>query len=101
MSLASCAICWEVHCEHQCPQFKAPFTPQLVIVGNDDWWGIYQDGKLIHEGHDSPFSQIFLQFANAAGIKLDIRHADYDWMCDEMGGRLPESLRDVKYGPSR
>lgn len=101
MSLADCPICWETHCEHQCPSaYRSIPVVELIIVGNDDWWGLYQDGRLIHEGHDSPNNRLFSEVLKASRVGVEIRTADHDWMCDEMGGRLPNNLKDVKYGKS-
>jgi hypothetical protein len=64
-------------------------SKKVKIVGYDDWWGIYVDGKLFYQDHEIPNS-ILLE---AYGMKLDETEVDGEWMYNE--GQLPEKLSDI------
>lgn len=63
--------------------------PKFVYVDGDDWNGLYEDGKLIWQGH-STHPQELLELV---GIDVDFKEADGDWLCER--GHLPEELEDV------
>lgn len=66
---------------------------KVVIVSNDDdWEGLYVDGKLYHQGHDIP-NDVILEACN---IEIKKIVCDQDWLLEESDGRLPEKLSDVK-----
>ena len=62
----------------------------LTLVTNyDDWEGLYDNGKLVLEGHSIRKEEI-LEYL---GIKVKILEADGDYLYKY--GRLPVHLKDV------
>jgi hypothetical protein len=62
----------------------------LVLYDNEEWVGLYSDGKLLDEGH----SISMLEFCDLVDIPLTIKTADEDWLCSE--GGFPDNIKDVK-----
>jgi len=64
---------------------------KLVIVGSSsgDWYGLYQDGKLLIEDHNLRASQVL----KLLGFEVDYKGAQEGWLEDR--GNLPKLLKDV------
>ena len=60
----------------------------FTFVFGDDWSALYEDGVLVHQGHEIlPFS-----YSEALGVAR--LTADYEWLLER--GDFPERLIDVK-----
>jgi hypothetical protein len=68
---------------------------EVVIVGGDDWEGIYIDGKLVREGHSIDSDDVL----EALGIDYVSRGVNQEWL-EEMGS-LPDNLSDVQFQVSK
>lgn len=62
----------------------------LVLYNNDDWVGLYSNGKLLDEGHSISLDQ----FCHYVGIELTRRTADDEWLTER--GGFPDNIEDVK-----
>lgn len=62
-----------------------------LVTNNEDWEGLYIDGNLTALDHQMSIKE----FADLAGIDLDVIDADPDWF-KEKEEILPDKLEDVK-----
>lgn len=72
----------------KCPTCGA--SRKLVLVATDDWEGLYEDGKLLTEGHSIDVDQ----FASHAGIELDTIWAEV-YFDGYNRSSCPENLSEV------
>lgn len=74
-------------------QIKCPtcgVSRKLVLVAADDWEGLYEDGKLLTEGHSIDVDE----FASRAGVELDTIWADVYFDGYERSS-CPENLSEI------
>lgn len=62
---------------------------RFVYVSGDDWNGLYENGELVYEGHDT-FPHTYRDFFEVGEME-----ADLDWLMEE--GRFPQQLKDVVF----
>lgn len=59
-----------------------------LVTNDEDWKGIYLDGKLVDQGHSLHIDKVLKIFGDALGVQVNHRVIEID-------GYLPESLSDV------
>lgn len=76
------------------PDIVNPMTT-IKIVGYDDWFGLYVDGTIYHQGHDIPqFVWVeLLQGLYGLDVERHSNKAVYEWMLDN--GHLPTDYADL------
>ncbi len=67
----------------------------FVIVGDDDWEGLYINGKLHTEGHSLSSHDILVAAKGKLLRSYEHRVCNRVWLSDH--GNLPDNLGDVKW----
>lgn len=67
---------------------------KITITNNDEWAGVYIDGKLFTEGHGISIFDIESLLTHLK-FEVEIKEANQEWL--EGKGRLPESLNEVQW----
>lgn len=70
---------------------------KIVYVSNeDDWEGVYVNGRLYMEDHRLNVKRVFEMVATLGHIgEYEYKTVDFDWMQEE--GLLPAAIEDVKW----
>ena len=69
----------------------------ILADNEDDWRGLYINGKLAAEGHSLPTKQILRLLREAKLNDYETRVVDADWLYEL--GNLPENISEVKWAP--
>jgi hypothetical protein len=64
------------------------------VDGENEWQGIYVDGKLVFENHQVSVPEFIKIFNKYSETKIEQVNADGEWTCQM--GHFPEDLKDVK-----
>lgn len=71
-------------------------TVRVCIVGNDDdWEGIYINGRLANEGHRVAVRDVLDAVKGKTLIDYEYRTCDRQWLYDH--GNLPDDLERVRW----
>lgn len=60
-------------------------TRFAIVTNEDDWEGLYVDGRLVHEGHSIPRS-----------VLLDALGVSVETVVVQVDGTLPDTLEEAR-----
>lgn len=62
----------------------------VFVTNNDDWEGMFVDGKLEYQNHSLHYEKIL----RILGIEFSFVEVNEEWLSER--GRLPTDLADIK-----
>ena len=66
-----------------------------IVSNDDDWDGLYINGKLVFEGHSIPNTELLDALKGKTLVGYERRTCDQAWLYDH--GNLPDDLARVKW----
>ena len=66
-----------------------------IVSNDDDWEGIYINGKLAAEGHRISLHDVLDALKGNILTDFEFRTCNRDWLYDQ--GNLPDELENVKW----
>lgn len=66
---------------------------KVVIADNDDWHGLYIDGKLVKQDHRIEPKDVL----KALGVEYYSLEVDGEWFAFGAGNTFPENIKNVQF----